>query len=131
MNRRQLFNRRLAATTVGLLALGVLAGALGYAGAIPLLKPREKVISITARRFRYEPATLTLKRGEPVILEFNSIDVVHGFNLPGFGVRTDVLPGQKQRVRIVPDKVGTFGFHCDNFCGIGHEEMAGVLKVVE
>jgi len=131
MNRAKLSNQRIAAAAFGLLALGSLIGALVYAGAIPFHQPGEKVISITARRFRYEPATLSLRRGEPVILELNSIDIVHGFNLPDFKIRTDVLPGQKRRVRIVPDKVGSFGFHCDNFCGIGHEEMAGILNVVE
>ena len=33
------------------------------------------------------------------------------------------------RVRVVPEKVGTFDFHCDVFCGSGHEEMAGRIMV--
>jgi cytochrome c oxidase subunit II len=131
MNGGKTPDRRIAATAIGLVGLSVLAGALVYAGVIPFHKPGEKVISITARRFQYEPASLTLKKGQPVILEFNSIDVVHGFNLPDFKIRADVVPGQKRRVRIVPEKVGSFGFHCDNFCGMGHEEMAGILNVVE
>jgi cytochrome c oxidase subunit 2 len=131
MNRRMFSARQIATVTGLLLALGILGVALVCMGGIPLLAPGEKVISITARRFQYEPAIVTLRRGEPVILELHSIDVVHGFNLPDLGVRTDVLPGQARRVRIIPDRVGTFGFHCDNFCGIGHEEMAGVLTVIE
>jgi cytochrome c oxidase subunit II len=130
MNAGTLLNRPVAATAIGLVALGFLAGALVYAG-VPFFNPGERVVSITARRFRYEPATLTLRKGEPVILELSSVDFVHGFNLPDFKVRTDVPPGQKRRVRIVPDRVGSFGFRCDNFCGIGHEEMVGVLNVVE
>jgi cytochrome c oxidase subunit 2 len=66
-----------------------------------------------------------------VVLVFSSVDVTHGFNLPDFDVRTDVVPGQKRRVRIVPDKVGSFAFLCGNFGGIGLEEMAGMLNVVE
>jgi cytochrome c oxidase subunit 2 len=32
-------------------------------------------------------------------------------------------------VRIVPDKAGTFAFHCDVFCGDGHEGMTGEIVV--
>jgi cytochrome c oxidase subunit 2 len=120
--------RRLA---IAVLALGALVGVLVATQALPFSRPAEKVIRITAQRFRYEPATVTLKRGEPVTLELRSVDVVHGFNLPDLKVRTDVPPGQTRRIRIVPDKIGQFSFHCDNFCGIGHEEMAGVLNVVD
>jgi cytochrome c oxidase subunit 2 len=34
-------------------------------------------------------------------------------------------------VRFTPDKVGRFNFHCDLFCGSGHEDMMGTLIVVE
>jgi cytochrome c oxidase subunit 2 len=35
------------------------------------------------------------------------------------------------RVRIVPEKAGQFVFHCDIFCGSGHEDMAGVILVAD
>jgi cytochrome c oxidase subunit 2 len=35
------------------------------------------------------------------------------------------------RVRLVPDKVGTFPFVCDIFCGSGHEDMTGTIVVTE
>jgi cytochrome c oxidase subunit 2 len=31
----------------------------------------------------------------------------------------------------VPDKVGTFPFHCDIFCGEGHEDMTGKFVVTD
>lgn len=129
MTREKLLARR--PIVIAVLAFGVLVGVLVGTQALPFPRPAGKVIRITAQRFRYEPAMVTLKRGEPVTLELRSVDVVHGFNLPDFKVRTDVAPGQTRRVRIVPDKTGQFSFHCDNFCGIGHEEMAGVLNVVD
>jgi cytochrome c oxidase subunit 2 len=54
-----------------------------------------------------------------------------GFNVPDLGARADILPGQVARVRLVPDKVGTFEFHCDIFCGSGHEQMSGTIVVTE
>jgi cytochrome c oxidase subunit 2 len=103
----------------------------GLAGAIAVrAQPAEKVISIRARRFTYEPDEITLKLNEPVVLEFTSADVVMGFRAPDFGVRTDIFPGRTTRVRLVPDKVGSFVFHCDIFCGDGHEDMDGTIRVV-
>jgi len=89
----------------------------------------ERVIPIKARKFTYEPDEIVLKLNEPAVLEFTSADVVMGFNAPDFKVRATIIPGQTTRVRIVPDKTGTFVFHCDVFCGDGHEDMDGTIRV--
>src|SRR5512144_707014 len=74
---------------------------------------KEQVIQITAKKFEYSPKEITLKKGVPVILEFTSLDRLHGFNCPGLGIRIDIRPGKPNRLRVVPDKTGTFPFHCD------------------
>jgi cytochrome c oxidase subunit II len=89
----------------------------------------ERVIKISAERYEYSPAKVTLKKGEAVILELTSEDRLHGFHIKELGIRADVLPGQPVRVRIVPDKVGTFPFTCDLFCGSGHGDMSGMIAV--
>jgi cytochrome c oxidase subunit 2 len=33
------------------------------------------------------------------------------------------------RLRFTPDRVGSFEFVCDNFCGEFHEDMAGKIRV--
>ena len=91
----------------------------------------EKVIKITAKRFDYTPGKLTLKKGEPVVLELSTSDVLMGFNLPDFNVRADIVPDKVVQVRFVPDKTGTFTFVCDIFCGTKHEEMNGTITVVD
>ena len=89
-----------------------------------------KVIKISAQKFAFTPAAVTLKRGQAVILELTSLDVIMGFNAPDFGVRTDIVPGKTQQLRIVPDKAGEFTYLCDVFCGTGHEDMNGKIIVV-
>jgi cytochrome c oxidase subunit II len=91
----------------------------------------ERVIQITAKKFEYSPKEITLKKGVPVVLEFTSLDRLHGFNCPGLGIHIDIRPGKVNRLQFVPDKVGTFPFHCDNFCGSGHEGMRGMIAVTE
>jgi cytochrome c oxidase subunit 2 len=112
------------ATAVALLAAGSMAA---YVAA----QPAEQVIRVSAKKFDYTPGEIKLKKGVPVVLEFTTQDVVMGFNVPDLGARADIIPGKVSRVRLVPDKVGTFEFHCDIFCGSGHEEMAGTIVVTE
>jgi len=107
-----------------------LASIASYVAAQPA-QPKEKVIRIDAKRFDYTPGQLTLKKGEAVILELTSSDVLMGFNLPDFNLRADMIPDKVTRVRFVPDKTGSFTFLCDIFCGSKHEEMNGRLTVVE
>jgi cytochrome c oxidase subunit II len=104
------------------------------AGSLVLAKSKdqgERVVPIKVKRFEYMPKEVTLKKGVPVVLELKSLDVPHGFNLPDLGVRADVLPGQTARVRIVPKQAGRFVFHCDIFCGTGHEDLEGAIVVKE
>lgn len=103
----------------------MLLGSSGYAA------DSEQVIKITAKKFEYSPKEITVKKGVPVVLEFTSLDRVHGFSCPDLKIRSDILPGTTSTLRFVPDRVGTFPFHCDNFCGTGHEGMRGAIKVVE
>jgi cytochrome c oxidase subunit II len=95
------------------IALGALVLGAGTPGLRATAQPKEQVIKIAARRFTYTTA-----------------DVLMGFSAPDFDVRADIIPGRVATVRLVPDKVGTFTFLCDVFCGSGHETMHGTITVV-
>jgi cytochrome c oxidase subunit 2 len=113
-----------------------LAGALGLMGvgaigtATRLARAQEpQVVKIVAQRFRYTPAEFRVKAGIPVVLEFTSLDFVHGFNMPGLNVRADLPPGMVTRVPVAAAKPGVYDFVCDNFCGDHHEDMHGSMVV--
>ena len=116
--------RRLLAAAAGSALAGLVLAARALA------QSPEQVIRITARKYVFLPGEITLKAGVPVVLEFVSEDVVMGFSAPDFKVRADIIPGQVARVRLLPQKVGTFEFVCDIFCGDGHEGMGGKITVV-
>ena len=88
-----------------------------------------QVVNIEAQQWSFSPNTITLAKGQVVDFELVSNDVHHGFSLPDFGVRTDVVPGRASKVRVTFDKAGTFNFHCDYYCGSGHEGMSGQIVV--
>jgi cytochrome c oxidase subunit 2 len=90
---------------------------------------KERVIKIVAQRFSFTPNELKLKKGENVRLEFTSLDFVHGFKVPDLNLRADLPPGKITTLHLKPEKVGTFDFICDNFCGAGHEDMVGRIIV--
>ena len=89
----------------------------------------DRVVRITARRFEFSPAVIHLKKGVAVELELVSLDRAHGFDAPDLGLHAGIEPGEPSRLSFVPDRAGRFEFHCDVFCGSGHEDMSGEILV--
>jgi cytochrome c oxidase subunit II len=115
---------------LSLLGIAAAAAVVAFTAAAPRAQTG-RVIEVTASQFKYEPETITLKRGEPVVLEFRTTDRKHGFKLAALDLHVDVNPGEVGRLAFTPDKAGRYVFACDNFCGSGHEEMDGTLVVTE
>ncbi len=114
-----------------LTAFMIIAFAFVVSGADQAKQP-EQVIKITAKKFEYNPNVITIKKGVPVIFEFTSLDRVHGFTVPDLGnIRLTIEPGKVNRITILAPKAGTYEFHCDLFCGEGHEGMTGKIIVEE
>lgn len=88
-----------------------------------------RVIEITAKRFGFTPATITLKKGETVKLQLHSEDVTHGFFSRQLKIDETVEPGKTTEVTLTPQTVGTFKTICDHFCGAGHGNMAMTIVV--
>lgn len=112
-----------------LLLAGAAVSCLGASIAVNGAQAQKGIVKVVAKKFDFTPDKIHLEKNVPVTLELTTLDVVMGFNLPGFDLRTDILPGTTARIRFTPDKTGNFPFHCDIFCGDGHESMSGVLTV--
>jgi cytochrome c oxidase subunit 2 len=106
------------------LAAGAALGAVALAGR-GAAQPAPREVELVARRFRYEPAEIALKAGEPVVIAIRSLDFVHGMNIPDLNRRLDLVPGRITRLELQPANPGITDFLCDNFCGEGHETMHG------
>ena len=108
-------------------ALAALAVALAAAPSSRAEAP--KVIEITARRFAFTPAEITLQRGEPVLLRLHSEDVTHGFFLRPLGIDTTIEPGKTNEIPVMPKQAGRYTVICDHFCGSGHGNMKMTIVV--
>ena len=107
-------------------------GALGLAGytAVASAQAEEQHIKMTVKRFEYSQKEIHVKKGIPVVVEIVSLDVPHGFSVPDFHARAEVvMPGKPTFIRFTPDKTGEFLYVCDVFCGSGHESLEGSLFV--
>ena len=90
-----------------------------------------QTIQIHAKRYQFEPSTITLKRGETVKLLQTSEDRTHGFMVKPLGVDTDIEPGKTTEITIRPEKAGTYITICDHYCGLGHNGMKMKIVVEE
>src|SRR3989344_8328650 len=52
-----------------------------------------KEFNVKAFKFGFEPATITVNKGDTVKITITSTDVEHGFAIPQFDVNADVSPG--------------------------------------
>ena len=88
-------------------------------------------IKIVARKFEFDPRTVTVQKGRPVRLVITSTDVDHGFKLEELGINQKIPAHQTINVDLTPNQVGRFEFKCSVVCGSGHDDMLGELIVVE
>ena len=88
-------------------------------------------IEVKAKRFEYEPAQITVKKGEPVVLVMESLDAHHGIKFKELGIEADLPKGKTVEVPITSTKAGTFVGLCSHFCGRGHGQMKFTLTVTE
>src|SRR5688572_12738092 len=90
-----------------------------------------KDIDITASRFQFDPATITVAQGDRVRLRLHSVDRTHAFAIKAFRVKA-LIPraGEAVTVEFVADRAGSFDFACAEYCGAGHSGMKGRLTVL-
>jgi len=76
---------------------------------------------IKADEAGFEPASITVKKGEKVVIKFTSTDVNHGIHLDEFGLKNIIIP-EKDSVTLefTAGKTGTFSFPCTKYCSWKH-----------
>ena len=91
----------------------------------------DRVISIAAERFTFNPSKVKLKHGELVELVLTSEDTDHGFRIASAGIDVAIPPQGRgeARVRFVAREMGKFVFECSRPCGAGHNLMRGTIEV--
>jgi cytochrome c oxidase subunit II len=126
-----------------ILAALLLAMSMFYSGLVGfrfLRRPPSDAMRVTviARQwswlFQYENGlkseVLVVPQGEPVNLALRSQDVIHGFYVPAFRIKQDVVPGMTTRAWFTAADQGSFDVLCSQYCGLEHSQMRSQVVVV-
>jgi cytochrome c oxidase subunit II len=101
--------------------------------------PRDAmVITAIARQWAWsfsypngkQTTELILALDKPVKIELRSLDVIHGFYVPAFRVKEDVVPGKNNYTWFTPTRLGSFDIQCTVICGPGHAKMLAKAIVI-
>jgi cytochrome c oxidase subunit 2 len=82
-----------------------------------------------AQIFMFTPNTVTVPAGSTVTFYVTSPDVIHGFEIAQTDVNVMVIPGWVNTAKHTFTKPGTYLLVCNEYCGIGHENMFGKIEV--
>ena len=74
---------------------------------------------------------LVLPVDKPVKILMRSKDVLHNFYVPQFRVKMDMVPGTVSYIWLTPTVIGEYEILCAEFCGVGHFNMRGYVKVMQ
>ena len=78
--------------------------------------------------FANEP--LVVPAGKIVAANVTSIDVVHSWFVPDFGIKLDANPGRINHTWFQVDHTGTYSGQCAELCGVLHAEMFITVNAV-
>ena len=88
------------------------------------------VLRFVAVQYRFVPDCWLVPQGVPVTIRATAPDVLHGIIIAGTNVNTEIVPGYVSEVRATFDQPGEYYVPCHEFCGLGHQAMRAMLRVV-
>jgi len=115
---------------------------LGWSSYIPMRKvPADAMkIKVIAQmwswRFEYENGmiedTLYVPVNRPVVLNMESVDVIHSLYIPAFRIKEDVVPGKAENYMWFKSLIpGSYDLFCAEYCGLRHSYMGTTVEVLE
>jgi len=112
----------------------------GWSGYLSLRNVPAGAMEVTATArmwswsFSYPNGTTSPKLyvpvGRPIKVDLVSTDVIHGFFLPAFRVKRDVVPGMKNHAWFVATKPGSYDLFCSQYCGTNHSAMITTVEAL-
>lgn len=84
------------------------------------------VVTIKASNFAFDAEQYKVKLGEPVTIQLENTQGIHGIGIQGLDVKLDP---NKKSVTITPDKAGSYEIVCTIMCGAGHADMKALFVV--
>lgn len=113
---------------------------IGWQGFIPMRQAPKDAIQVTAigSMWKYEfiypgnksSDTLVVPINKSVKVNLGSKDVLHGFSVPGFRIKEDMVPKKNNYSWFTAGEQGDFDIYCTVYCGVNHSYMHSIIRVV-
>jgi cytochrome c oxidase subunit 2 len=104
---------------------------VGEEAGVPVVRaPAGEDVYMLSRLWEWWPV-LELKKGQSYRIHLSSVDWQHGFSLQPTNINIQVHPGYEHVINLTPTESGEFGIICNEYCGIGHHQMTGRIRVTE
>lgn len=113
---------------------------IGWAGFLPMRKAPADAMHVKAIgkmwKWTFEYAgnkqsdTLVLPINKAVKMDLISTDVLHGFSIPAFRIKEDVVPYKKNYTWFIPGELGDFDLFCTVYCGLSHSYMYAIVRII-
>ncbi len=113
---------------------------IGWEGFIPMRQAPKDAMEVKAIgqmwkwTFEYkgnkQSDTLVLPIHKAVKVNLISKDVLHGFFIPSFRIKEDVVPQKNNYSWFIPGELGDFDLYCTVYCGVNHSFMTSIVRIV-
>ncbi len=92
--------------------------------------PGQVQVSLVAQAFSWMPETVRVPVGAEVEFYLTARDVIHGWQVERTNLNVEVIPGEVSRLRYTFTQPGRYRVSCNEYCGIGHQNMIGWIEVL-
>ena len=116
--------RRIHIIVISLLLIGFIVSSYSFSKAEEV-----KRFEVKADKYKFIPDTITVNKGDKVIIRAIAIDKDHGLGIKAFNIKKTLPKGEWVTIEFTADKEGEFPIRCTKFCGWKHFWMKGKLIV--
>ncbi len=88
-----------------------------------------KHIKMYGENWKWTPKEIRVAQGTKLIIDFESVDASHSFELKDYGIDVPLPEDTRARVEFLVDRAGVFKWRCGRPCGDGCPKMRGKLIV--
>jgi cytochrome c oxidase subunit 2 len=89
----------------------------------------EAYVLAQASPWKFIPDEIRVPAGSSVTFYITSADVQHGFDIKDTNINMMALPGQISKLTVNFDTPGEYPYICNEYCGVGHQNMYGKIIV--
>ena len=94
-------------------------------------EPLQVTATVIAQAWSFTPAELVIPAGAEVTFYLTSRDVLHAFQVENTTINAELIPGEIATLHYTFDEPGVYRTTCNEYCGFGHHNMMGTIRVLE